>query len=297
MPFENQGSSEDKWAKVCQLIEAINTKASEGNYVFRGEAKQYPDVCSGLYRELRGAVRLGLEIDGPAKADLDDAKLYTGIDDDWEVLFHLQHYGGITNLVDFTTDVQVALFFACDGHPREDGRVIILECADSEFLTFHQPTEPEDRAPAQRSVLVRPRHGVVRGWHKIVVPGNLKRRALQYLNEFQSMNHRSMYSGYHGFIKLRQRRWDAFGHVDKGLKHLDEKKFEAALEHLDTAIDDLEILHTFKLLDISFGLARAHNYRGMAYQGLCEANLAHEDFAAAEKLIPNMPLHLLSAIF
>ena len=296
MLFENQGSSEDHFENVRQLIEAIKSEASDGDYVFRGEAKQYPEVCSGLYRELRDAVRLGLEIDGPAKSDLDDAKFYTGQDDDLKVLSHLQHYGGITNLVDFTTDVRVALFFACDGHPRESGRVIILEHADSDSLTFHQPTEPEDCAPAQRSVLVQPLRGVVEGGHEIVVPSNLKRRALEYLSECQSMSHRSVYSGYHGFIKLRQRRWETFALVDKGLKHLNEKEFEAAAQQLGAAIDDLEILHTFKALDISWGLAQAYNYRGMAYQSLCKANLASADFSAAEKLVPNTPLRLLSEI-
>ena len=143
---------------------------------------------------------------------------------------------------------------------------------------------------------MRPLNGVVEGGHEIVVPSNLKRRALEYLDEFQSMNHRSVYSGYHGFIKLRKRRWETFALVDKGLKHLHEKKFEAAAKQLSAAIDDLEILHTFKALDISWGLAQAYNYRGMAYQNLCQANLACGDFSAAKKLVPNMPLPLLSEI-
>ena len=36
---------------------------------------------------------------------------------DFEILTELQHYGGKTNLIDFTTDYLIALFFACDGSP------------------------------------------------------------------------------------------------------------------------------------------------------------------------------------
>ena len=43
---------------------------------------------------------------------------------DFEILTEIQHYGGKTNLIDFTTDYLVALFFACDGHhDKELGRI------------------------------------------------------------------------------------------------------------------------------------------------------------------------------
>ena len=44
---------------------------------------------------------------------------------DFEILTEIQHYGGKTNLIDFTIDYLVALFFACDGHHDKDGRVIL----------------------------------------------------------------------------------------------------------------------------------------------------------------------------
>ena len=43
----------------------------------------------------------------------------------FEILTEIQHYGGETNLIDFTTDYFIALFFACDGHHDEKGRVIL----------------------------------------------------------------------------------------------------------------------------------------------------------------------------
>ena len=44
---------------------------------------------------------------------------------DFEILTEIQHYGGKTNLIDFTTDYFIALFFACDGHHDKKGRIIL----------------------------------------------------------------------------------------------------------------------------------------------------------------------------
>ncbi len=281
-------SGDAKWDKVLRLIGKITNAASGGVYVFRGEAKYYPEVCSGLYRELRNAVKAGYPLEPFAEADLNDAKLYTGTNDDWEVLSHIQHYEGVTNLVDFTTDVNVALFFACDGHYRKDGRIIILERKCSETLKFHEPEDPADRAPAQRSVLVRPVNGVVAGGRKVIVPGELKQRMMEYLYQYHGINHGSVYSGYHGFIKFRQRRWEAFTPLDDGLECFNRKEYDAAINHLSAAIDHLAVLNTFKAMDVSFALARAYQHRAMSYQFLCNAACAEEDFDKARKLDPDI---------
>ena len=39
-------------------------------------------------------------------------------DDDVELLAELQHYGAATHLIDFTECPRIALWFACDDHPR-----------------------------------------------------------------------------------------------------------------------------------------------------------------------------------
>ena len=59
---------------------------------------------------------------------LNDAKKYlrrTGGDS--ELLVEIQHYGGKTNLIDFTTNYFVALFFACEKFSSENGRIIFQE--------------------------------------------------------------------------------------------------------------------------------------------------------------------------
>ena len=44
-----------------------------------------------------------------------------------EILTKIQHYGGSTNLIDFTKDYFVALFFACNSSLDKDGRLIWLD--------------------------------------------------------------------------------------------------------------------------------------------------------------------------
>ena len=58
---------------------------------------------------------------------VEEAKGYTDIIDEHEILSELQHFGGKTNLIDFTAEYLIALFFACDGAMEEDGRVIVLK--------------------------------------------------------------------------------------------------------------------------------------------------------------------------
>ena len=42
---------------------------------------------------------------------LESAKNYTSEQEEIEIWAELQHYGGHTNLIDFTTDSHIALFF------------------------------------------------------------------------------------------------------------------------------------------------------------------------------------------
>ena len=56
---------------------------------------------------------------------------------DLSIFTQLQHYESQTNLIDFTTDFHIALFFACDGQPGENGRVILQK---RNFVPIEQPS-------------------------------------------------------------------------------------------------------------------------------------------------------------
>ena len=87
---------------------------------------------------------------------LSEARNHTG-DYSGPLLSKLQHYGGETNLVDFTTDLNVALFFAC-GHPDKDGRVILQR---AKSVTLGPIRRPKRRAISQKSVFIQPDGGYI----------------------------------------------------------------------------------------------------------------------------------------
>ena len=103
--------------------------SAKGDYLYRGEPECYDKVSSGLYRKYSDIEAEHFDIEVVQNEILETAKRYTTEIDAFEILTELQHYGGATNLIDFTTDYLIALFFACDGSDllNEDGRVILLQ--------------------------------------------------------------------------------------------------------------------------------------------------------------------------
>ena len=117
----------DRLEDVLDKISELARKSADGDYLYRGEPKCFPQVSSGLYRKYAKIDAENFDISIVQKEILQKAKQFIRqeIDDD-ELLAQLQHYGYATNLIDFTTDYHIALFFACDGRPKRDGRVVLL---------------------------------------------------------------------------------------------------------------------------------------------------------------------------
>ena len=101
---------------------------------------------------------------------------------EFELLTEIQHYGGKTNLIDFTTDYLIALFFACDGHHDKDGRVILQETEEIKDM-INRPRNPQHRVIAQKSVFVHPTEGFIEPHEKdiVIIPANLKQPLLERL--------------------------------------------------------------------------------------------------------------------
>ena len=108
---------------VLTLITELARKASGSSYVYRGEPALFEDISSSLYRRYKdqdiddaGSAIEAIENEVIAQAKRHEPQL----DEmrEFEVLAQIQHNGGKTNLIDFTTDYLVALFFACDGETQ-----------------------------------------------------------------------------------------------------------------------------------------------------------------------------------
>ena len=99
--------------------------SADGDYIYRGEPECYKKVSSNLYRELERLELLDQGIEEIEKTELEEAKDYIDETDEFKILIQIQHYDGKTNLIDFTTDYYVALFFAVNSSPGKDGRIIL----------------------------------------------------------------------------------------------------------------------------------------------------------------------------
>ena len=179
--MSNQSStSNDKQLTIQDIIREIEQKSAGGGYIYRGERKcyegppYYGKVSSNLWREY-GIEDEQFDIELVQEEMLAAAKRHTGdlpqdfrldvtalpnvIDvitelteeaRDFEILTEIQHYGGKTNLIDFTADYFIALFFACDGRYDEDGR-IILQKTDEIKSMIKPPRNPRHLVIVQKS--------------------------------------------------------------------------------------------------------------------------------------------------
>ena len=133
------------------------------------------------------------------------AKDYTHEEDNFEILTELQHYGGHTNLIDFTIDNHIALFFACDGSHDKDGRIILLERTEERNRNYQieKPRNPQNRIIAQKSIFVQPPKGFIEPEHFVVIdiPELLKEPMLNHLQKQHDISTKTVYNDLHGFIR------------------------------------------------------------------------------------------------
>ena len=126
MDKENQNEP----STVDGILRKIEQKADTAEYLYRGESKHFETVSSNLYRVFLERKDFDVEaahfdIEVVQKGMLEEARKYLRTaGSDCELLVEIQHYGGKTNLIDFTTDCFVALFFACEQFASENARII-----------------------------------------------------------------------------------------------------------------------------------------------------------------------------
>lgn len=234
--MENKSNIENQRDNI---IKEIKRKSEGGDYIYRGERKDYPKISSALYREYFDDEDIKIDFKGFDLRDvqrgmLNIAKKHVGespqglfedftgrftrerfiqytersiIDsDELEILTELQHYGGETNLIDFTTDYLIAIFFACDDdltEETEDGRVILLQKTGlMEKQMIIRPRNPRHRVIAQKSIFVYPPDGFINVPEDniVYIPANLKQPMQKYLRQHHGISSETIYNDIHGFI-------------------------------------------------------------------------------------------------
>ena len=199
-------STQNDLIKIREKISEIEEKSASGDYIYRGEPKCHKKVSSTFYRQYEDDIEAKhFDIEVAQEQMLEGAKDYIHEKDKIEILTQLQHYGGKTNLIDFTTDYLIALFFACDGSPDEDGRVILLQKTEEieKEYQIEEPRNPINRVIAQKSIFVRPPKGFIEPeQYKVTnIPKCLKEPMLNHLQKYHGISPETIYNDLHGFIK------------------------------------------------------------------------------------------------
>ncbi len=347
--MSNQTDHENQSLTIQDIISTIESKSSDGSYIYRGERKLHKEhpycgkVSSNLWREY-GIDDEQFDIEIIQKELLNAAKKHIGqlpqdyrVDyttspgvsredtdetNDFEILTDIQHYEGKTNLIDFTTDYFIALFFACDGSPDEDGRVI-LQKTDLIKNWIKYPQNPRHRVIAQKSVFVRPPRGFIEPHEDdiVIIPANLKQLMLQHLRKFHGLSTETIYNDLHGFIRNQDIHGDVYTHFCKGIAYgnrgdevtvIKEKheEYEKAIWHYTKAIElksdfheaymnrgnvytkkddfDRAIQDFNTAIHLNPTFVEAYNDRGLVHYNKGDFNQAINDFETAIQLNPNL---------
>ena len=302
-----EDTAQDTLTAVLDKLGEIARVASKGSFVFRGEPKCYEEISSSLYREYKTRLNIfglqGFDIRHVQGDILDDAADYAEDLTPQELLSQLQHFGHPTNLIDFTSDYLIALFFACASEPSHDGRVILL---NSEAGPLHRMRTPANRVKAQKSVFVNPPTGVIVPDETVTIPRELKLPILGYLFYNHDISTRTVYDDIHGFIKNARVHHSAYaefhiaglyasqGNPSEALRHLSnsialnssqKSSFKnrgiilLELERSDEAIRDFTHAITLDPQD-----AGAHLLRGVAYFQSGQPESAEKDYSEAIRL-------------
>ena len=273
----NNPESDD--SRTQNLFQSIREKSSQGEYIYRGEPEQYDKISSTLYRKYKDQIQAEqFDILIAQQEMLEQVKAYTDFTDETDVLTELQHYGGKTNLIDFTSDYLTALFFACDGSPDKDGRVILLNKNSNQGKMTSPKKNLNDRIISQKSVFLQSPKGYLDEEDSAVkivsVPQALKQPVLDYLRKYHGITTHTIYNDIFGYIQNQAKHQTAYAEFYIGLTSYKKGKYEEAVKHYDQAIR------------INPQNGTTYTNRGAARASLGQHNDAIADYDQAIRLNP-----------
>ena len=233
--------SDSNDSKIQKLLQSIREKSSQGEYIYRGERKQYDKISSGLYRKYAKEIDAKeFDIQTAQREMLEQVKAYTDFTDETDMLTELQHYGGKTNLIDFTTDCLIALFFACDGSLHQDGRVILLDKNSNQGTISSPKKNQNNRVISQKSIFFQAPKGYLNEKDSAVeiisIPKEMKQPVLGYLRKHHGIAMHTIYNDIFGYIQNQNKHQVAYTEFYIGLAFQDKGKYREAIQHYDEAI-------------------------------------------------------------
>ena len=228
---------QDLLARLTSRAHELGTRG-----IYRGEPECFQRISSGLYRQLYEIDDWGFRIDGAQQRRIDLARQYAPHLSDDDILTRLQHLGGKTNLIDFTRDLNIALFFGSYHSPDRDGRVILMDephvlrndSKDSAAYALYRLVprgNPASMTDVQKSVWVEPMRGCITEGNVTIVeiPSALKSEILSHLRVVYGIEASSVYNDLSGFIRDQDRFRDHEAEWYAGLRAYQAGHYERAL--------------------------------------------------------------------
>lgn len=221
---------------LARLVSRAHELGTRG--IYRGEPGHFPRISSGLYRQLYEIDDEFFHIGAAQQRRIELAQRYAPDLSDDDVLTRLQHLGGKTNLIDFTRDLNIALFFASYHSHDEDGRVILMEepfaLRGREMLAPYVLVprgHPASMTDVQKSVWVEPRSGYIDEDDVTIIeiPRALKPEILSHLRVVYGIEASTVYNDLSGFIRDQDRLRDPDAEWHAGMRACEAGDHERAL--------------------------------------------------------------------
>ena len=292
--------------KVKKFLNRILEDCEGKHYLFRGTTQSYSkngidEINSSLYRWARDEDVVFHEKYSPFDMEEEIIKKakrhYADSTSKIEILTDLQHFHGKTNLIDFSRNLYIALFFACYGdgeHQEKDGELILLDSAkigeEKQEIMYTElqlssdpfPIEPantqssQKRVTSQSSVFVYPPSGYINNdlCKIITVPANLKQPILDHLREIHNIHTDTIYNDLIGFIANEKNYEIASVLFYQGFALYNKGEYKEAIEKYDEAIE------------LNPNYAGFYNNRGLAKSELGQHQEAISDLNKAIELNP-----------
>ena len=277
---------------VLEKIKEITKESAGDDYIYRGESKCHEKVSSSLYRVTPHMEEIRIDMNDLQDAILKEAIAYIDQTDDIDdteekkdnqllLLTDIQHFGGKTNLIDFTEDYLIALFFACDGSHEEDGQVILLKRASDNYEIRKPRRRTNPRVESQKSIFVESPTGFVQPDVVVTIPVDLKNSMLDYLEKYHRISIATIYNDLHGFIRR-----SAHTELLKALTY-EHKASKAKTNEKKHKFLKNAIKHYTEALKLKFDSnAWAYEKRGIACYKTRDFHAAIEDFNKVIDLAP-----------
>ena len=294
----NQSNSQNALlSSVLEIIRRIEEKSVDSLYIYRGEPashiyREEPaphlKICSSLYREYQDIETDSFDIETLQMEILTEAKDYTDETSDFNILVDIQRYGGKTNLIEFTTDYLIALFFACVDSSDKDGRVILQKVEEIKDIIYDPSSKPHSHVSIQKIVFIRPPKGFIQpnASDVITIPHNLKQSILDHLQKSHDISARTIYDDLYGFVMTHNIHHSAYTEYHRGLTW-QHRGIEASTSEEKQNAFGKAIMHYNEALALKSNDAVIYYNRGVVHFNIDEYDNAISDYTKAIKFKPD----------